>query len=260
MPYLEPMGAAIAENTGRPPTRLSADAGYFSERAGTEVAPHTDLSSATEKVKHSQPVPPAPRGRTPKTLSVRERMHRKARTTAGCRVRDAHGDRRARLRTDQRGARIRALSGARTGEGPRGGGPPPRDRVRTKENRGPETAKCSSLWAHAPHHPPVTLDYDSHRCHERYYRDGLLARRTRRGDLDGRPPAGFLGRGMKDSFVQVSAVAGFQRFALDEPERPRSIGLPLGPQKHGVLHPPCVEAMRKVIQMCHKEHRDAPLQ
>jgi len=118
-PHLEPMGAAIAENTGRPPTRLSADAGYFSERAGTAVAPHTDLSSATEKVKHSQPVPPAPRGRTPKTLSVRERMHRKARTTAGCRVRDAHGDRRARLRTDQRGARIRALSGARTGEGPR---------------------------------------------------------------------------------------------------------------------------------------------
>jgi hypothetical protein len=82
-PHLEPMGAAIAENTGRPPTRLSADAGYFSERAGTAVAPHTDLSSATEKVKHSQPVPPAPRGRIPKTLSVRERMHRKARTTAG---------------------------------------------------------------------------------------------------------------------------------------------------------------------------------
>jgi hypothetical protein len=45
----------------------------------------------------------------------------------------------------------------------------PLDRVRTREDRAPETVKCSSLWTRASYQPPVTLDYDSHRCHERYY-------------------------------------------------------------------------------------------
>lgn len=47
------------------------------------VRPHTDLPSATEKVTHSQPVPSAPHGRIPKTLSVRERMQPKVRTKTG---------------------------------------------------------------------------------------------------------------------------------------------------------------------------------
>jgi transposase len=82
-PHLQPMATAIAENTGQAPQRLSADAGYFSEQAITALAPETDLYIATEKVKHGQPVPPAPRGRIPQDLSVKERMRRKLRTNAG---------------------------------------------------------------------------------------------------------------------------------------------------------------------------------
>ncbi len=83
-PHLEPMATAITENTGHPPARLSADAGYFSEAAvNALVAYEIDPYIATEKVKHSQPVPPAPRGRIPTALSVKERMQRKLRTKAG---------------------------------------------------------------------------------------------------------------------------------------------------------------------------------
>ncbi len=81
---LAPMATAIMANTGQPPTRLSADAGYFSEDAvkllvGYEIDPYI----ATEKMKHSQPVSPAPRGRIPADLSVTARMQRKLRTQAG---------------------------------------------------------------------------------------------------------------------------------------------------------------------------------
>ncbi len=82
-PHLAPMAKAIAENTGHAPKRLSADAGYFSEPAVTALAPTIDLHIATEKVKHSQPVPPTPRGRIPNDLSVKDRMRRKLRTKAG---------------------------------------------------------------------------------------------------------------------------------------------------------------------------------
>ena len=82
-PHLEPMAAAIKETTGQSPARLSADAGYFSEQAVTTLAPQIDLYIATEKVKHSQSVPSAPRGRIPTDLSVKDRMRRKLRTKAG---------------------------------------------------------------------------------------------------------------------------------------------------------------------------------
>jgi hypothetical protein len=82
-PHLAPMATAIAENTGHAPKRLSADAGYFSEPAVTALAPTIDLHIATEKVKHGQPVPSAPRGRIPNDLSVKDRMRRKLRTKAG---------------------------------------------------------------------------------------------------------------------------------------------------------------------------------
>lgn len=83
-PHLRPMAAAIEENTGQPPARLSADAGYFSEDAVSALVAHEiDPYIATGKVKHSQPVPPAPRGRIPHDLSVKDRMQRKLRTQAG---------------------------------------------------------------------------------------------------------------------------------------------------------------------------------
>jgi transposase len=83
-PHLHPMVTAIAENTAQAPQRLSADAGYFSEDAVTAlVAKEIDPYIATGKVKHGQPVPPAPRGRIPTDLSVKDRMRRKLRTKAG---------------------------------------------------------------------------------------------------------------------------------------------------------------------------------
>jgi transposase len=83
-PHLVPMATAIAENTAHAPTRLSADAGYFSEANVTaELVQEIDLYIATGKVKHGAPVPPAPRGRIPDALPVKERMQRKLRTKAG---------------------------------------------------------------------------------------------------------------------------------------------------------------------------------
>jgi transposase len=82
-PHLAPMATAIEANTGQPPKRLSADAGYFSEDGVKALTHEIDPYIATEKVKHSQPVPPAPRGRLPHDLSVKDRMRRKLRTNAG---------------------------------------------------------------------------------------------------------------------------------------------------------------------------------
>jgi len=83
-PHLLPMATAIATNTGQAPQRLSADAGYFSEDAVKALVAHEiEPYIATEKVKHGQPVPPAPRGRIPAGLSVKERMQRKLRTKTG---------------------------------------------------------------------------------------------------------------------------------------------------------------------------------
>jgi len=83
-PHLLPMATVITENTGQTPQRLSADAGYFSEDGITAlVAREIDPYIATEKTKHGQPVPPAPRGRIPNDLSVKDRMRRKLRTKAG---------------------------------------------------------------------------------------------------------------------------------------------------------------------------------
>jgi len=82
-PHLGPMATAITENTRQAPARLSADAGYFSEDAVKALPREIDSYIATEKMKHSQPVPPAPRGRIPKALSLKDRMQRKLRTKAG---------------------------------------------------------------------------------------------------------------------------------------------------------------------------------
>jgi transposase len=83
-PHLQPMATAIAKNTGQAPQHLSADAGYFSEDGvNALVANEIDPYIATEKVKHGAPVPPAPRGRIPNDLSVKDRMRRKLRTKAG---------------------------------------------------------------------------------------------------------------------------------------------------------------------------------
>ena len=71
-------------NTGAVPKEVSADAGYYSAK---EVDGLYDLGVdpfvAPEKTRHGWVPPPAPRGRIPKGLSVRDRMRRKLRTKRG---------------------------------------------------------------------------------------------------------------------------------------------------------------------------------
>jgi len=86
-PHLVPMVESIEQNTGCRPTRLSADAGYFSEPNVTALTDcQIDAFIPPDKLKHTQPLPPAPRGRIPQHLSVRDRMRRKLQTKAGRKV------------------------------------------------------------------------------------------------------------------------------------------------------------------------------
>ncbi|HET6952526.1 MAG TPA: IS1182 family transposase [Acidimicrobiales bacterium] len=75
--------AAIA-NCGAAPRQVLADAGYFSEdnvHAATQRK--VDALIATGRLPHNKTPPPAPRGRIPKTATIKERMARKLRTKAG---------------------------------------------------------------------------------------------------------------------------------------------------------------------------------
>lgn len=84
---LVPMVKRVRANVGRRKLRrLSADSGYYSDRNIRELKRRRiDLYVATEKLKHG-PTEPAPRGRIPKGLSLKERMARKLRTVLGRRV------------------------------------------------------------------------------------------------------------------------------------------------------------------------------
>jgi len=66
------------------PTQVLADAGYWSEANVTALQRmRVDPFIAPERRKHSDPLPPAPRGRPPKDLSAKERMARKLLTLRG---------------------------------------------------------------------------------------------------------------------------------------------------------------------------------
>lgn len=85
--HLQPMVEQVLQRTRRRPGRLLADAGYCSaenlaylDRRGIEGY------VATERTQHGVPLPPAPRGRPPTRLSLRERMARRLRTRRGQRV------------------------------------------------------------------------------------------------------------------------------------------------------------------------------
>ena len=83
-PHLAPMINALEQHTGSRPTRLLADAGYFSEPNVIMLTTRQiDAFITPQKEKHTQPQPPAPRGRIPQYLSVRDRMRRKLQTKAG---------------------------------------------------------------------------------------------------------------------------------------------------------------------------------
>lgn len=85
---LIPMTEQVTANTGRAPKQLLADAGYCSEAnltAATETTAQTgtEFLIATGRLGHDEPVPAAPRGRIPKTLTAKQRMARKLRTKPG---------------------------------------------------------------------------------------------------------------------------------------------------------------------------------
>ena len=71
-------------NVGAVPREVSADAGYYSVKAVEELyALGANPFIAPEKTRHGRVLEPAPRGRIPKGLSVRDRMQRKLRTKRG---------------------------------------------------------------------------------------------------------------------------------------------------------------------------------
>lgn len=64
--------------------QVIADAGYFSEDNGAFMEEAgLDGYLATERLKHHEEIPPAPRGRCPENLSGKQRMARKLRTKKG---------------------------------------------------------------------------------------------------------------------------------------------------------------------------------
>lgn len=81
---LLPAVAAIGRVLKVKPKQVLADAGYWSEGNVAELqARGIDAYIAPRRYNHSEPLPPAPRGRIPKTLSAKERMERKLQTLVG---------------------------------------------------------------------------------------------------------------------------------------------------------------------------------
>jgi transposase len=80
----EPMMEVVKVNTGQLPRQMSADAGYFSSDAVKNLtAQGIDVYMPPDKMGHRLTLPPAPRGRIPKSLSIVDRMRRKLRTKKG---------------------------------------------------------------------------------------------------------------------------------------------------------------------------------
>jgi transposase len=81
---LKPAVAAIRRVLRRRPKQVVADAGYWSEEnvrhlEGQRIEPFI----APDRIQHSKPLPPAPRGRPPAGLPLKERMRRKLRSRRG---------------------------------------------------------------------------------------------------------------------------------------------------------------------------------
>ena len=81
---LIPMFDQVEDNTGEVPDTVLADNGFFSQAAVEYVAKnHSEPLVAPERVKHSDPPQPAPKGRIPKDMGVMDRMRRKFKTKSG---------------------------------------------------------------------------------------------------------------------------------------------------------------------------------
>ena len=81
---LLPVVNALGKTLKHRPKQLLADAGYYSEANVTALQKRgIEPFIATRRLKHQQELPPAPRGRIPAALSVKERMERTLRTVRG---------------------------------------------------------------------------------------------------------------------------------------------------------------------------------
>jgi transposase len=81
---LVPCVKRISRLLRRKPKRMLADAGYWSKDNVTALEEMgIEAFIAPERRKHSDPLPPAPRGRPPRHLSPKERMKRKLQTLRG---------------------------------------------------------------------------------------------------------------------------------------------------------------------------------
>lgn len=82
--HLEFMVQSVKTNTGHSPKELSADAGYFSEDNIRLLEKEgIDAYIPPDKQPHSRFKEPAPRGRMPGNLSIKEKMQRKIKTKRG---------------------------------------------------------------------------------------------------------------------------------------------------------------------------------
>jgi len=80
----EPMMEVVKTNTGQLPRQMSADAGYFSSDAVTNLTTiGIDVYMPPDKIGHRATLPHTPRGRIPKNLSIADRMRRKLSTKKG---------------------------------------------------------------------------------------------------------------------------------------------------------------------------------
>jgi len=80
----EPMMDIVKVNAGQLPCQMSADAGYFSSDAVSNLTVlGIDVYMPPDKIGHRFTLPPAPRGRIPQCLSIADRMRRKLRTKKG---------------------------------------------------------------------------------------------------------------------------------------------------------------------------------
>jgi transposase len=79
-----PMIEQVKANTGKLPRQMSADTGYYSKEVVQALTSDgIDVYIPPDKMKHRTSLPPAPRGRIPKSLSLPDRMRRKLRTKKG---------------------------------------------------------------------------------------------------------------------------------------------------------------------------------
>jgi hypothetical protein len=79
-----PMMEQVRGNTGQLPSEMSADAGYFSSQAVTQLgAIGVEPFIPPNRVRHTAPLPPAPRGRISRGMSLPDKMRRKLRTQRG---------------------------------------------------------------------------------------------------------------------------------------------------------------------------------